>query len=143
MPGNATGNIPRQSINSAKSHEILDKCRILMEYSLFIDTVRKYRHEEDPIKKAIEECIQKGILTEYLMRKGSEVRNMLVAEYSYEEDIRVKQEEARMEGIEQGKVETVHRMLKMGISDFEMIALSAGLSVDEVTAIRDKEYAGS
>lgn len=114
-----------------------------MEYSLFIDTVRKYRHEEDPIKKAIEECIQKGILAEYLMRKGSEVRNMLVAEYSYEEDIRVKQEEARMEGIEQGKVETVHRMLKMGISDFEMIALSAGLSVDEVTAIRDKEYAGS
>ena len=143
MPGNAAGNIPRQSINSAKSHEILDKCRILREYSLFIDTVRKYRHEEDPIKKAIEECIQKGILTEYLMRKGSEVRNMLVAEYSYEEDIRVKQEEARMEGIEQGKVETVHRMLKMGISDFEMIALSAGLSVDEVTAIRDKEYAGS
>ena len=72
---------------------------------------------------------------------------MLAAEYSYEEDIRVKQEEARMEGIEQGieqgKVETVHRMLKMGISDFEMIALSAGLSVDEVTAIRDKEYAGS
>ena len=135
------------NINSAKSHEILDKCRILMEYSLFIDTVRKYRHEEDPIKKAIEECIQKGILAEYLMRKGSEVRNMLVAEYSYEEDIRVKQEEARMEGIEQGieqgKVETVHRMLKMGISDFEMIALSAGLSVDEVTAIRDKEYAGS
>ena len=131
------------NINSGKSHEILDKCRILMEYSLFIDTVRKYRHEEDPIKKAIEECIQKGILTEYLMRKGSEVRNMLVAEYSYEEDIRVKQEEARMEGIEQGKVETVHRMLKMGISDFEMIALSAGLSVDEVTAIRDKEYAGS
>ena len=47
------------------------------------------------------------------------------------------------QGIEQGKVETVHRMLKMGISDFEMIALSAGLSVDEVTAIRDKEYAGS
>ncbi len=27
---------------------------------------------------------------------------MLVAEYSYEEDIRVKQEEARIEGIEQG-----------------------------------------
>ena len=27
---------------------------------------------------------------------------MLAAEYSYEEDIRVKQEEARIEGIEQG-----------------------------------------
>ena len=29
--------------------------------------------------------------------------NMLVAEYSYEEDIRVKQEEARIEGIERGE----------------------------------------
>ena len=28
---------------------------------------------------------------------------MLVAEYSYEEDIRVKQEEARIEGIERGE----------------------------------------
>lgn len=84
-----------------------------MEYSLFIDTVRKYRHEEDPIKKAIEECIQKGILTEYLIRKGSEVRNMLVAEYSYEEDIRVKQEEVRQEVF-------VHRFIPRIIQGFRI-----------------------
>ena len=91
------------NINTDKTHEILDKCRILKEYSLFIETVRSYAKEEDPIKKAIEECISKGILEEYLKRKGSEVRNMLVAEYSYEEDIKVKQEESRQEGIEQGR----------------------------------------
>ena len=41
-------------------------------------------------KKAINDCIQQGILADYLKHKGSEVTNMLIAEYSYEEDIQVK-----------------------------------------------------
>lgn len=104
------------NINSGKSHKILDKCGILKEYSLFIDTVRKYPDEEDPIKRAIEECIGKGILAEYLQRKGSEVRNMLVAEYSYEEDIRVKQEEARIEGMERGE-DRVSELIRILIAE--------------------------
>ncbi len=73
------------NINSAANHEILEKCQVLKEYSLFIDTIRKYQTVgmEDPYEHAIKECIEKGILSEYLERKGSEVRNMLVAEYDY------------------------------------------------------------
>ena len=82
------------NINSNKAHSILDKCEVLKEYSLFIDTVRKYSKEEDSIKKAVQECMERGILADYLRRKGSEVMNMLIAEYSYEKDIQVKQEEA-------------------------------------------------
>ena len=78
------------NINSDKAHELLRKCGILREYSQFIDTVRNYSGEEDSIKKAINDCIQQGILADYLKRKGSEVTNMLIAEYSYEEDIQVK-----------------------------------------------------
>ena len=75
------------NINSHKAHIILEKCGILREYSLFVDKVRKNSIEEDAIKKAINECIQQGILSDYLKRKGSEVTNMLIAEYSYEGDI--------------------------------------------------------
>ena len=95
------------NINSDKAHGILDKCGILREYSQFISMVRKYSEEESAIKKAIKECIEKGILADYLKRKGSEVENMLIAEYSYEEDIQVKQEEARQEGIWQGRREVL------------------------------------
>ena len=42
------------NINSNKAHSILDKCEVLKEYSLFIDTVRKYSKEEDSIKKAVQ-----------------------------------------------------------------------------------------
>ena len=56
------------------------------------------RGEEEPYKKAIKECIEKGILADYLMRKGSEVVNMLLDEYDYETDIEVQREEAREQG---------------------------------------------
>ena len=75
---------------------------MLKEYSLFIDTVRKYSKEEDSIKKAIHKCMERGILADYLQRKGSEVMNMLIAEYSYEKDIQVKQEEALQLGEKKG-----------------------------------------
>ncbi len=87
------------NINSDKAHELLGKCGILKEYSQFISTVRKYSDEESAIKKAIRECMEQGILSDYLKRKGSEVENMLIAEYSYEEDIQVKQEEAMQQGM--------------------------------------------
>ena len=61
--------------------------------------------EEEPYKKAIKECSEKGILADYLMRKGSEIVNMLLDEYDYETDIEVQREEAREEGRKQGREE--------------------------------------
>lgn len=131
------------NINSDKAHEILDKCGILKEYSQFISTVRKYSEEESAIKKAIKECIEKGILADYLKRKGSEVENMLIAEYSYEEDMQVKQEEARQEGIWQGRREgitlsaDIFQMVKKqpDLTDVH-IAESLGCSVEDVESTR-------
>lgn len=139
------------NINSDKAHEILGKCGILKEYSQFISTVRKYSYEESAIKKAIKECIEKGILADYLKRKGSEVENMLIAEYSYEEDIQVKQEEARQEGIWQGRREGRREGRQEGITlsadIFQMvkkqpdltnkqIAKNLGCSVEDVESTR-------
>lgn len=118
--------------NTDKSHILLDKCSILREYSQFISIVRNYTNEKDPIKRAIEECIDKGILTEYLKRKGSEVRNMLVAEYSYEEDIKVKQEEAMQEGLSRGLSQGIEQMVVNALTNTKSIKRTALLlSLDE------------
>ena len=120
------------NINTDKSHIILDKCSILREYSQFISIARNYTNEKDPIKRAIEECIDKGILTEYLKRKGSEVRNMLVAEYSYEEDIKVKQEEAMQEGLSRGLSQGIEQMVVNALTNTKSIEQTALLlSLDE------------
>ena len=52
----------------------------------------------DAYELAIHECIEKGILADYLQKKGSEVINMLKAEYDYELDVQVQREEAYEEG---------------------------------------------
>lgn len=119
------------NINSDKAHELLRKCGILREYSQFIDTVRKYSGEEDSIKKAINDCIQQGILADYLKRKGSEVTNMLIAEYSYEEDMQVKQQEAIV--LSAQIFQTVKR--QNDITD-EQIAQEVGCTVTEVRNVR-------
>ena len=70
--------------------------------------------EEEPYKKAIKECIEKGILADYLMRKGSEVVNMLLDEYDYETDIEVQREEAREEGRIEEKSALIRKKLEKG-----------------------------
>lgn len=124
------------NINTIKNHKILKKCKTLREYSLFIDAVRAHEKEKDGMKKAIEECIKNSILAEYLKRKGSEVRNMLVAEYSYEEDIQVKQEEARQEGLSIGLSQGLSRGLSQGLEQGELKTLY-GLVQDGIMTIQD------
>ena len=135
------------NINSGKAHTILKKCGILREYSLFVDKVREHSIEEDSIKQAINECIRQGILSDYLKRKGSEVTNMLIAEYSYEEDIQVKQQEAMQKGQEEGRKEGRGEGLVLSAQIFRalqsnpdftdaQIAVMVGCDLDDVESTR-------
>ncbi|NLG03066.1 MAG: hypothetical protein GX567_04440 [Clostridia bacterium] len=94
------------NIKPEQEHSMLDKCEIMKEYALFIECVEKYKSNGRPnaIERAVKECIDKGILSEYLKRKGSEVVNMLIAEYDYETDIRVQRQEEREDALEEGMV---------------------------------------
>ena len=124
----------------------------MYEYSLFVDTVRKWK-EVDPIsgfQKAIEECIANNILKDYLKRKTKEVLNMLLAEYDYETDIAVQRAEEReiafaqgisqgiTQGITQGSyqkaLETAKNLLGLGLS-IENIAQATGLTQAEVEVL--------
>ena len=104
------------NINPDQHHEILEKCPVLAEYSQFVEVVRKHQKsgEEQALQNAVEECIKRGILSEYLRKKGSEAVNMLIAEYDYDMDIKVQREEAKEEGIEQGIEKGIEQGKKLG-----------------------------
>ena len=105
---------------------ITQKCDILREYCEFIATVFEKKASLKPdctkeeasqaVDQAINECIKKDILADYLTRKGTEVRNMFFGEYSYEEDIAAQREEAKEEGLQEGAqqnaITTAINMLK-------------------------------
>lgn len=61
------------NINYGHNRELMEKCRRLEEYALFIAIVRKYQKDkrynlEDAITLAIDECVEKGILEDILTK---------------------------------------------------------------------------
>ena len=136
------------NINYDKASEILERCKPLKQYSLFVDAVRRNIavDKEHGFEKAIKECIQNDILREYLQRKSKEVLNMLIGEYDYDTDIAVQREESfdmglaegeargRSEGSHQKALETAKNLLQFELSR-EKIAQATGLTTDEVESI--------
>lgn len=106
------------NINPGQGHEVLEKCRILKEYGQFIDILRSHQAEGDTdvFRHTVEECIHSGILADYLKKKGSEVINMLIAEYDYDMDIEVQREEAYAEGVADGMAKGLSDGMEKGRS---------------------------
>lgn len=133
------------NINYNKDNGILEQCKPLEQYTLFVEAVRRHSviDRENGFKNAIKECIQNDILKDYLQRKSKEVMNMLIAEYDYDTDIQVQREEERQiafaEGEAQGfsdgarkkALETAKILSTMHLSCAD-IAKATGLSEDEI-----------
>ena len=139
------------NINIDKENPILKQCRALQEYSTLIELIRETKRENPkaPLEKALSKAINDGILEEYLKRKSTEVRNMLIAEYSYETDIKVQRREAfrlgkeegvnigRVEGAEQTKIETAKNLLTMNLS-LEQIAQATSLPLEKIQDLQNQ-----
>ena len=113
---------------------ILEKCEILKENSEFIDIFRRYVREgyDDPARQAIDECMKRGILVDYLREAGDEIMNYLNAEYDYDMDIQVNREEAFEEGKEQGLELGLEQGLELGVlSSIKNLMDSMNISAEE------------
>lgn len=58
---------------------------------------------EEAVERAIKECIQEGILKEFLEKNRAEAKNMSIFEYDQEKHIKQEREEAWEEGRKEGK----------------------------------------
>ena len=75
------------NINYGKNKELMESCRPLMEYSYFVKKVKQYSLEMErvqAINAAVDECIQKNILKDLLIKNRAEVMDMLLTEYNEE-----------------------------------------------------------
>ena len=94
---------------------------------------------DDPFTAAINMAIDLGVLSNYLERKSTEVRNMLLTEYDYDTDIAVQRKEAFDDGISQGiqqgelqkAIETARNLLNEKIP-IEIIIRTTGLSKETI-----------
>ncbi len=138
------------NINVDKENQVLKHCEVLEQYSEFVNLVRYSISTgvEDPFNAAIEAAIKTHVLSDYLERKATEVRNMILTEYDYDTDIAVQREEAYEEGLnngisqgaEQKAIETAKQGLLMNLS-FKQISELTGLSLETVDQLA-KELKG-
>lgn len=84
------------NINYGRNKELMEKCKRLKEYALFIARIRKYAKDfperlDLAITKAIEDCIEEDILKDFLIECKSEVLEMVLYSFDkelYEEDLK-------------------------------------------------------
>jgi hypothetical protein len=93
------------NINQGHNEEIARNCETLKGYSTFIAKVREYEKvmsREEAMKAAIEYCIEHNILSAFLIEHSTEVRNMLLTEWNWDDAKEVWQEEAAQKARAEG-----------------------------------------
>ena len=87
----------------------MEQCKVLEDYAIFIETIRKYQQKGYLLKMAVElavrDCIEQDILREFLVKNRSEVLSVLLTEYNEKKHIRMEREDAYDEGRAEGKAE--------------------------------------
>ena len=89
------------NINAGYNQELMEHCRTLREYMIYVDTVRAYAKEmpfQEAVDRAISECISTGILADFLSRNQAEVKKVSIYEYDEEKHIRQEREDAMQKG---------------------------------------------
>lgn len=111
------------NINYGNNRELMERCRRLEEYAIFVATVRKYALDEKlsltiAINRAMDECIEKGILLDILIEERAEVFMYILESFDkelYEKDLKEDAfEEGKKEGKKEGKEEAYVLLVKKG-----------------------------
>ena len=109
------------NVNDGHSSDLMEHCRTLKEYAQYVARVRKYAAKQDvsleeAVTRAVDECIEEGILAEFLLKNKTEVIKVSIYEYDKEfEEKKLRKAEyeaGRQDGIEIGKRILLEKIIK-------------------------------
>ena len=111
------------NVNVGYNNILMERCRQLSDYAQFVSEVRKRLSKKIPlseaVNEAVEDCIQRGILAEFLSKNRAEVIKVSIYEYDEEKVKRMFKEECMKLGMEQGK--------QLGIEQGKQIGIEQGI----------------
>ena len=131
------------NINAGHNTELMGRCRRLEEYAVFIERVRENLRAMEPaaaIRVAMEQCIEEGILAEFLSRRRAEVMNALLTEYDEEKVMKSLSGEFYEDGYEAGKEDGRKAGLTEGIRIFVVDNLEEGVGKDRIISKIEKRF---
>ena len=122
------------NINYGNNRELMQKCRVLEEYSKLVAVMRGYmsamEDTQSALNRAIDDCIENGVLKEFLLQNRAEVLGMLLEEFDAEKYERTLRSEGREEGREEGEV----KVNRLGI-----LLTEAGRGNEFLKSLSDRE----
>ena len=136
------------NVNDGHNLELMEHCRTLKEYAKYVARVRKYVTQniplEEAVTRAVDECIEEGILAEFLVKNKAEVIKVSIYEYDKEfeeKKLRKAEYEAGVEagvesGIELGERSLLKKQIKKKLKKRKSIGQIADELEEEVTAIQ-------
>lgn len=75
------------NINQGHNQSLLQACGTLNDYAVYTCRVRTYAQQTDletAVERAITECIDEGVLADFLKKNRAEVKKVSIYEYDYE-----------------------------------------------------------
>ena len=138
------------NINLSAGHSLLANCRTIYEYSFFIQKIRDYLDQKFDrnlaIRAAMEECLDNGIMVNFIQEHGTEVINMLFTEFNMEDALAVRGEERYADGLAEGKAAGLAEGKAAGLvegkaGEIHIIRrkLSSGIPAEDIASLLELE----
>lgn len=125
------------NINRGHNREMMTKCRRLWEYSEFIaevnDNLDRNMTVKAAIRKAIDSCIENGILEDVLRKNRAEVLHMFLTEYDEKKHMRT----IYREGYEKGEYELLEKQIRRKLEKGKELAVIAEELETELSVIEE------
>lgn len=118
------------NINPGNNSELLESCKTLKEYMLYVDKVRNYAKAmptRDAVNRAVDECIKEGILADFLKKYKAEAIEVSIFEYDEAAHMSYVHEEGREEGRIENNISKIRKKLAKNI---DAVQISDALEED-------------
>ena len=128
------------NINYGHNKELMEACRALNDYSLFVDKVRTFQKVKDNLSAAIDAALDDlpddSLIKPYLILNKAEVKYMCLTEYDEERIFAEAREDAREEGLKEGRAEGLAEGKAEGKAEGILTTL-VGLVKDGILTLSD------
>ena len=133
------------NINYGHNRALMEKCRRLEEYAIFVHTVRENLEKQmtldQAVTEAVDTCIRSGVLKDILTEQKSEVIQMVLETFDQEKYEKAMHQEGYDDGYSDGKadlfLELVRKKLAKGRS-LEEIARELETDLETVQKLTDQ-----
>ena len=120
------------NVNYEKGAALLEKCRLLSDYSQLVHIAKiNYQRTHDldtAVSEAVTECMEKDILRNFLKENGGEIMSFLYDMLTKEEMEEIREHDGYVRGLKEGHASGVQEGKKLGIEEGHASGVKEGLA---------------